>query len=290
MYKQTNIEDIRLLYEAVYDEDLRILSDQYNNSLFFEDIPELALEYFYAIGLNDDGISILAETLGFDEFTDWIFDIEEQYILSEARRGPNGTRIRIEPVTTKGEPFKKTKANPKGIPQGKSLERLRKLKDKRRKNEESPSSSEVGSEDKPSGLTAALRSQAAISAASRQQNQSPQKQQNQSPQKKNQNTHVLDPLARIILRGIERDRAARERLRTSETGKLIRRIGIGAKKAERFAGKALDFGLDSAHRYFNDDFEMWVGDLVQEGYDLSEYTWDDVYEIYESILLDENHS
>jgi hypothetical protein len=31
-----------------------------------------------------------------------------------------------------------------------------------------------------------------------------------------------------------------------------------------------------------EDFENWVNDLVEEGYDLSDYTWDDMYEIYES--------
>lgn len=31
-----------------------------------------------------------------------------------------------------------------------------------------------------------------------------------------------------------------------------------------------------------EEFELWVNSLVNEGYDLSEYTWDDVYEIYET--------
>lgn len=29
-----------------------------------------------------------------------------------------------------------------------------------------------------------------------------------------------------------------------------------------------------------EEFESWVNELVEEGYDLSEYTWDEVYEIY----------
>jgi hypothetical protein len=28
------------------------------------------------------------------------------------------------------------------------------------------------------------------------------------------------------------------------------------------------------------DFENWVNSLVEEGYDLSEYTWEDMYEAY----------
>jgi hypothetical protein len=30
------------------------------------------------------------------------------------------------------------------------------------------------------------------------------------------------------------------------------------------------------------EFELWVNELVEEGYDLSEYTWDEMYDIYEA--------
>lgn len=49
----------------------------------------------------------------------------------------------------------------------------------------------------------------------------------------------------------------------------------------------------------DDEFQLWVECLVQEGYDLSEYTWDEMYEIYENYdnyllvmehLLDENYA
>jgi hypothetical protein len=33
-------------------------------------------------------------------------------------------------------------------------------------------------------------------------------------------------------------------------------------------------------RAANEEFELWVDSLVKEGYDLSEYTWNDMYEIY----------
>ena len=28
------------------------------------------------------------------------------------------------------------------------------------------------------------------------------------------------------------------------------------------------------------DFELWVNELIEEGYDLSEYTWEEMYEAY----------
>ncbi len=33
-------------------------------------------------------------------------------------------------------------------------------------------------------------------------------------------------------------------------------------------------------RGIGEDFELWVNELVEEGYDLSDYTWDDMYEFY----------
>ncbi len=36
-----------------------------------------------------------------------------------------------------------------------------------------------------------------------------------------------------------------------------------------------------------EDFELWVNELVEEGYDLSDYTWEEMFEIYEETQLDE---
>ena len=32
-----------------------------------------------------------------------------------------------------------------------------------------------------------------------------------------------------------------------------------------------------------EEFESWVNNLLDEGYDLSEYTWDELYEEYEDL-------
>lgn len=34
----------------------------------------------------------------------------------------------------------------------------------------------------------------------------------------------------------------------------------------------------------NEEFYLWVEALVDEGYDLSSYTWGDIYDIYEGVL------
>ena len=37
----------------------------------------------------------------------------------------------------------------------------------------------------------------------------------------------------------------------------------------------------------NEEVENWVNSLIDEGYDLSEYTWEDMYEMY--VNLDEEY-
>lgn len=127
------------------------------DSYLLEDVIDVVSERFYQEGYSSYDVEDLIEELGEDGFAEYAFDIFEDCVLSEARAGGS----RIEPVTTKGTPFKKTKTNPKGIPTGKSLRRLQSLKAERRANEEEFSSK------KPSGLTAALRSQSAQVAAAK---------------------------------------------------------------------------------------------------------------------------
>jgi hypothetical protein len=47
-------------------------------------------------------------------------------------------------------------------------------------------------------------------------------------------------------------------------------IGGTGNKAARRAGT------------YKESFELWVNELVEEGYDLSDYTWDDMFDIYEA--------
>lgn len=46
---------------------------------------DVATEYFYEQGLNEEGIDILIEELGVDNFVDFVFEISEEFNLNEAR-------------------------------------------------------------------------------------------------------------------------------------------------------------------------------------------------------------
>lgn len=80
------IQDISLMYEAVYNDELREKAEEYNNEVTDEDIVEVATEYFYTYGLNSDGIEILIEKVGLDNFVEFVYSLSEDLmVLNEAR-------------------------------------------------------------------------------------------------------------------------------------------------------------------------------------------------------------
>lgn len=80
------IKDLHLLYDAVYDDNLREEVYEINKSITDEDIVEVATEYFYAYGLNDDGIDILIEDVGIDNFMEFVYYLSDDLVnLNEER-------------------------------------------------------------------------------------------------------------------------------------------------------------------------------------------------------------
>ena len=231
------IKDMHLLYNAVYNEELREQFDEYNNTIYDENIVEFATEYFYSHGLNDDGIDILIEELGVGEFAEFVYDIVEECTLTEARRSG-----RIEPVTKAGKPIGSLKGGAKASA----------IAAKRRQKQ----SERNGSDDRPSGMTAALRSQATKAAAKKQ------------PETKSTPDKTKKGIASKI--GSALKRAGED---IAITYKVAREVG---KRAEKSAPVRKFWGFKD-----KEEVKEWVNQLVEEGYDLSEYTWDEMAEIYE---------
>ena len=205
-----NAQELRNLQEAYFN--------VYENEQSNEEV-EIASHYFCEMGLNEIGVEILIEELGVEEFAEFVYDISEEYCLTEARAGG----VIIKPVTTKGTPFKG------GKPTGKSLERLRREKDKRKESEAS---------ERPSGMKASLQRQDAMVSASKQQ-----------PKKKG----FLNSIAGAVLKGIERHKAA-----TS---------GMGAATkvtAGKVGNAARSFAKGFAEE--TDIYDIILSYLIDEGY------------------------
>ena len=281
---------------------------------------EIASQYFYEMGLNDVGVEVLANELGVDNLVEWVYEIADDYVLTEARAGG----AKIEPRLSSGKAIE-------GKPKAASLKALRKKKAARQEAENK------ASEAKPSGMKAALQRQSAIASAKTQQ---PKKQESPETTKRGiggflqtlsdrakRDTDLLKKswkTARDVGKGHEKKvthaaatvagavagvrkfgkkveqspEATRARRKaTVATGRAAQSAGKTAIKAARAAGAATGAGVKAKREgktgaqiagraagtfvsKMQEDFEFWVDSLVQEGYDLSDYTWDEMADIY----------
>ena len=240
------IKDMHLLYNAVYDEELREQFDEYNNTVYDEDIVEVATEYFYSYGLNSDGIDILIENVGLESFVEYVYELSEDlYDLTEARRARKRTG---------GESYAEVKAK---------IDAKEAAKKK---------VSTAASEKKEVERTQP-ESRGAESEAKAKQPKS----------KKPERKSIGDRISNAIKSGVDRHNkatATAERL-AGETGKTLGKLakGVGSV-AGQFGSGAGIVGKASKKVLFGEEVEAWVNQLVEEGYDLSEYTWEEMYEAY----------
>lgn len=112
---------------------------------------EIATEYFYEMGLNENGIDILIEELGEEEFVNWVYDIAEEYTLTEA------TQTRLQKMAAaKG----KIVIGPKGSrPQSTTKAAIQKM---------GGTTKRIGSSQRPGSTIGGNRRKAASTAVSQQ--------------------------------------------------------------------------------------------------------------------------
>jgi hypothetical protein len=68
-------------------------------------------------------------------------------------------------------------------------------------------------------------------------------------------------------------------------GSIAQGVGSSSGTSRYQVGGGQGYGISGIK--LADEFELWVNELVEEGYDLSEYTWEDMFDIYEETQLDE---
>ena len=192
---------------------------------------DIASNYFYEQGLNENGVEILIEELGDEEFVSFVHDIREEITLFEARAGG----VKVEPVTTTG----KQVGSLTGGAKTSAIKRLRKKKQARREAEAKTSS------EKPSGMKAALQRQSAMSSAKKQQKPTPQGRTRRG---------ALDRIAGAVLSGMERHRkatAAASKM-AKQTGETLRKAAPVARKAASEFGKGFTSGVKTAGKAAKD--------------------------------------
>jgi hypothetical protein len=221
------VSDLRLLYNAVYDENLREQSEEYNNTIFDEDIVEVATEYFYTYGLNEDGIDILIEKVGLDNFVEFVYSLSEDLtVLTEARAAKKRTG---------GKSYEEVKAE---------IDRKEAAKKAAKKKASEAAQERTETEKKePESKGADTEAKA------------------QQPKKR----PIRDAIARQVLAGMERHRKAMELAR--ETGKTVAKAAAVTHEAGRRAGEHVKkHGLKSLANEEFDNFDVILEHLVAEGY------------------------
>lgn len=122
------------------------LSEKYVNKTI-----NLATEFFYNCGLNENGVDIVIEELGEDKFSEFVFDLAEEYFLSEERAARRAKpKKSVEQIKAEIDAREKAKAEKaetrKKITASKAKEATEKAK------ETQAPSSEKSSEGKKTGI------------------------------------------------------------------------------------------------------------------------------------------
>ena len=164
---------------------------------YVNQVVEIATQFFYNCGLNENGVDIVIEELGEEKFNEFVFDLAEEYILNEERSA------------------KKRKG-------GKSYEEIK---------------AEIDAKEAARKKITSDKTKNAVKSAT--ETQAPSKQ----PRKKS----IQDRVAGFILKGIERDRAARQTASklVGQTGQTLKKAAsVGSKAATEFA-KGVKSGVET---------------------------------------------
>jgi len=215
------------------EEYVHIIEETQLSEEYLTEVVDIASEFFYNCGLNENGIDIVIEEVGEDTFAEFVFELSEEYFLSEELK--------------KSESKVKTSKAPKGTKQyATTIARV-----KKQGGTKMSTKSGVGSTIRKDKIKKTIEKAKETQAPSEQ------------PRKKS----IKDRVAGFILRGIERDRAARETASklVGQTGQTLRKAAsVGSKAASEFA-KGVRSGVETTASVAKKTKKAVVGEeYVQE--------------------------
>jgi hypothetical protein len=227
---------------------------------YFDNAIELATEFFYNFGLNENGVEIVIEELGKEKFVEWVFDIAEDSLLIERKLKPGET---VFPARTReritGKPISRKRAsNLKG-----GAATTKKTADEKRRSARKSTQQEPEPTERQKVLTRLQDSQRERNIERAKETQAPSSQ----PDKKRS---IKDTIARGVLSAWE---GHKEAMKTRKSGGN--------------AGEAIRRGLSAASGAFKKQgtahFREWITYLIDEGYDLSDWTFGELQEEFNMI-------
>ena len=251
------------------------------NEEYLNESVDIATEFFYNCGLNENGVDIVIEELGEEKFVEFVFELSEEYFLSEALTGKKkspatGKKLGI---SRKAAPKKHTEARIKA--QGGTQTQM----------QSSNRSGTIKKKDIGKAITASKVADATIKAKKEQESSS--EKSRPAGQERIRKT-VNDTISRVT--SPEARKTATKTAGNLAKGALdtVARAGLSAWKGHQAAMKKKKEGASTSQQlgsgartalgsFFtkgNKQFKEWVEYLINEGYDLSDWTTEELYEEY----------
>ena len=186
------------------------------NEEYLNEAVDIATEFFYNCGLNENGIDLVIEELGEETFSEFVFELSEEYFLSEELK--------------KSESKVKTSKAPKGTKQyATTIARV-----KKQGGTTMSAKDRIGSTIRKDGVKKAVD----------------KAKETQAPSPSNGKKPVRDAIARGIFgianayqKGMERHRAA-----TQTAGKALKVAGKGAKEFAGGVKSGVEATVDAAKK------------------------------------------
>jgi hypothetical protein len=234
--EQINILDGAIVEEFELDEE------------YINETVNIATDFFYNCGLNENGVDIVIEELGKETFAEFVFELSEEYFLTEELK--------------KSESNVKTSKAPKGTKQyATTIARVKKQ-----------GGTKMSTKNRIASTFRKDRVKTAVKSAEK--TQAPSSGNNTKDNVRNVIGSTLNTVARGAL-SLHKGHKAAMRIK-GEGGSLVKQLAGGA-------GSALGNFLKKGTKQFKE----WVEYLISEGYDLSDWTTEELYEEYGYLCEEE---
>ena len=229
-------------------ESVLIDSEELNED-FIEESIDIATEYLCEEGLSVEDVEDLIDELGVEEFSEWVMQLGYETLLDEERAAkrakPKKTVEEIKAEIDAREDARKRAAAAK------------KAASKKPTTVSSKATTPAPKSSRPPGQERIIKGARSVAQSAT------------SPENIRSTVRgALDTAARGVLSAAKGHQRAMEIKKKG--GSLAQQLGGGAGAA-----------LGSFFKKGTAQFKEWVDNLLEEGYDLSEYTWDELYEEYE---------
>ena len=260
-----NYKDKTIVINPDISEHIQILESVELSEEYVDQIIDLASQYFYSEGYDEESVKIIAEGMGHDGFIDFIFDIGNTFFLDEAA-------YQGELLTSTGKARKNPKVSAaKGASTPVANTRPSAEKAKPEEKKSSPGQLSINYDKKPSPPGQERIKQAVGNAV--QSATSPQTRQAVGKAAGSAVKSAANTAARAALSAWKGHKAAMKR--KGEGATVAQQVGAGLGAA---AGAFFKKGKEHLKNSY--EFADWLEYIVSEGCDISEWTINNLYKQY----------